>query len=75
MLHFTDGYGNSGRITDSLDVWYSGYWEDEVIDFVQGLETDEDVESAGVEDLDPETHVLVELPEEVPIVEIEREAY
>lgn len=71
MLHFTDGHGNGGQISDSLDVTYTGLWEQEVQDFVAGVEVD--ASDDGIVDLDPETYLLVELPEVVPIVEIVRE--
>lgn len=71
-LYFQDAYGKRGRISDSLDVSYTGYWEEEVTGFVEGMRDDGSIEDEGCAGLDEVNDLLIELPEEFPIREISR---
>lgn len=71
MLYFQDVDGEMGEISDSLRVCYTGHWEEEVSDFVAEVADDRD--GTGFRGLDVITHLLIELPAELPIAEINRE--
>ena len=71
-LSFRDTDGQRGRVTDSLDVEYSGDWREDVEECVQDVE--EAVDSGGGSEPtdDLYTRLVLELPEEAPIVEVEQ---
>lgn len=71
QVHFKDAYGKSGRISESLEVTYSGRWEEEVEDFVGGLKK-ECSDQQTIEGETITTHILLELPDVAPIVEVRR---
>lgn len=71
MLYFQDVDGEMGEISDSLGVCYRGQWDAEVTDFVAAVEDDRD--GTGFGGLDVVTHLLIELPTEIPIAEINRQ--
>lgn len=65
---FEDLDGRRGEVTEELEVRYSGPWRSVVIDCVERLRT----ERSDDPDRDPiHAELVVELPEEAPIVEIE----
>lgn len=73
MLSFTDVEGNAGVITDDLEVEYSGRWRAEIEHLVDELTAD--LEADGARGAREEYGLLIaELPDEAPIVEIERVA-
>lgn len=71
-IHFKDRHGHRGTISETLDVEYAGRWETEVAESLQRI-----VSAVGADDMsDPPvelfTEIVIELPECVPIREIER---
>lgn len=64
-LRFKDEKGHYGTITESLEVRYSGQWRQEVSEIVR--EANEDTPD------DPMTHLIIELPKNVPIPEVSRD--
>lgn len=67
MLSFEDANGRRGKVTETLEIDYSGPWKEDIEETVQKVETD-------CKD-DPYTRLILELPEEAPIVEIEQVDY
>lgn len=71
-ISFRDGDGTRGVITQDLDVCYEARWESEVKSCVE--EVRQELQSNG-EDIRVETaanQLIIDLPEEIPIHEIER---
>lgn len=70
-VEFRDKDGVKGRISEALEVEYYGRFSNEVETFVSGLEEfcEEDRAFDGE---DVMTHVVLELPEYAPIIEVER---
>lgn len=71
-IHFKDRRGHRGTISETLDVEYAGRWETEVAESLQRI-----VSAVGADDTsDPPaevfTEIVIELPESVPIMEVER---
>lgn len=64
--------GQRGRVTDSLDVEYSGDWREDVEECVQDVEEDVDAGGEHGRPDDLYTRLVLELPEEAPIVEVEQ---
>lgn len=74
-LYFQDVFGATGVISDSLEVSYSGRWQEEIEDFVEGMEDDGLVGDGGRDTLNWANYLLIELPKEFPIREISREHF
>lgn len=72
-LTFRDVDGTEGIVTDELEVEYSGAWKREITEFVERLVGEESVEDRWFEGYNEMTHLLIELPEAAPVVEIERD--
>lgn len=70
-VEFTDKDGMNGRISGSLEVEYYGRYRHEIEAFVSGLE-DLCGEDRGFDGEDVMTHILLELPEAAPVIEVER---
>lgn len=74
FISFVDENGVSGRVSEDLTVEYDGDWLEDVESYLAELEdeftTDEEVQLGPDPDLVQE--VLIELPEQLPIVEVER---
>lgn len=71
MVRFTDKRGESGFITESLTVEYSGMWESQVREVVQ--EATEEIPNDDLYDsADLQTYLVMKLPEEAPILEVRR---
>lgn len=70
-IEFRDTDGVKGWISEALEVEYYGRFTDEIEKFVSGLEEfcDEDRAFDGE---DVMTHVVLELPENAPVVEVQR---
>lgn len=68
---FRDRDGVKGWISEALEVEYYGRFADEIERFVSGAEEfcEEDRTFDGE---DVMTHVLLELPENAPVIEVER---
>lgn len=71
-LRFEDPHGRTGRISESLEIDYEGRWEEEVS---RGLEritaaTDADELDDPLDEV--YTLIVLELPDETPIIEVER---
>ena len=69
-LAFENADGRNGRVTDDLDVEYSGDWREDVERCVRQVE-DETADESGRR-WDRYTRLVIGLPEEAPIVEVER---
>lgn len=72
-IYFRDAFGAMGEISDSLEVSYTGHWEEELEEFVEGMGDDGLIGDGGPDKLDEVDHLVIELPEEFPIREISRE--
>lgn len=70
-IEFRDKDGVKGWISEALEVEYYGRFNDEIVKFVSGLE-EFCGEDRVVDGEDVMTHVLLELPENAPVVEVER---
>lgn len=71
-LRFEDETGERGTITESLEVRYSGVWEENVREVV--TEAKEGPPGADLhQPEDPYFYLLIELPEAAPIVEVRRD--
>lgn len=71
-LSFKDTDGASGKVTETLDVEYNGSWEEDVEECVQNVENDLTVTDENISREDLYTRLVLELPEEAPIVEVEQ---
>lgn len=71
-LSFEDHNGATGEVTESLDVEYSGNWKEDVEECVRTVESDLSPGPDTGPAEDPYTRLVLELPEEAPIVEIEQ---
>lgn len=71
-LRFKDKRGRWGKVTESLEVEYSGPWEEEVSTVVEEAR-EEEPDNALYDPEDPLAYVLIELPEKAPIREVGRE--
>lgn len=71
-LRFTDPDGRTGRISETLEIDYEGEWEEEVTSGLERIAADAGAE--GPEDPLHEVYTLIvlELPDEAPIIEVER---
>lgn len=69
---FEDHLGVEGRVLGDLTVDYEGRWSDEVESVVDALEAAVEAERdvPGLATVDQE--LLIQLPERVPVTEIER---
>lgn len=74
-LYFQDVFGARGKISDTLEVSYSGRWEDGLEDFVAEMGDDTLFGGGGPEMLDGANYLLIELPKEFPIREISRDCF
>lgn len=72
MVRFTDTIGESGTITDSLAVEYSGVWESRVREVVQNAR-EETPEDELFDPDNPQTYLIMKLPEEAPITEVRQD--
>lgn len=74
FISFVDENGVSGRVSEDLTVEYDGDWLEEIEDFLGELEAEFSIEEDREAGSDPDLvhEVLIELPEQVPIVEVER---
>lgn len=71
-LSFRDTNGTTGTVTETLEVNYNGKWEADVEECVRTVENGLcPTQDASLSD-DPYTRLVVELPEEAPIVEVEQ---
>lgn len=70
-IEFRDKDGVKGWISEALEVEYYGRFNDEIVKFVSGLE-EFCGEDRGADGEDVMTHVLLELPENAPVIEVER---
>lgn len=71
-LRFRDQHGRFGKVTESLDVEYSGAWQQDVRAVVSDVRED-GADDDLCESSDPLSYLVVALPENAPIVEISRE--
>jgi hypothetical protein len=69
-LSFRDTHGQHGRVTDSLDVEYSGDWREDVEECVRDVAEDVTTDHGSGRGDDPFNRLILELPEEAPIVEV-----
>lgn len=65
---FEDRDGRRGEVTEGLEVRYAGRWRSAVTDCVERLRRER---SADLDGKPIHGELVVELPEEAPIVEIE----
>lgn len=72
VIHFRDRHGKSGVITDSLEVRYDGAWQSEVEECLRRVRAESGTDGADEEDPSVYTRLVLILPEDAPIVEIER---
>lgn len=70
-IEFKDGDRVYGRITDSLEVEYSGRFSSKIEEFVSGLD-DFSNDDRKFEDEDLMMHIILELPEIIPVVDVRR---
>lgn len=71
-LRFKDPDGRTGRISETLEIDYDGEWEEEVTRGLERIKAE-----AGPDDPDDPLHevytlIVLELPDEAPIIEVER---
>lgn len=71
-LRFRDERGRFGKVTDSLDVEYSGAWQQDVNEIVSDVREDRSDDDL-CESSNPLSYLVVALPENAPIVEVSRE--
>ena len=71
-LSFRDYNGRTGEVTETLDVQYNGNWEEDVEECVGSVEDDLSPGRDTGPAEDPYTRLVIELPEEAPIVEVEQ---
>lgn len=71
-LRFRDERGRFGRVTDSLEVEYTGPWEQDVRAVVAAVREEQEADELG-ESTDPMSFLVFALPEHAPIVEVRRE--
>lgn len=71
-LSFKDYNGTTGKVTETLDVEYNGKWKQDVEECVQIVENDTSPGHETSPSDDPYTRLVLELPEEAPIVEVEQ---
>ena len=71
-VSFRDTHGHRGRVTDDLDVEYSGDWREDVEECVQDVEEDVSTGDGSRRGDDFHNRLILELPEEAPIVEAEQ---
>lgn len=64
-LRFKDRRGHYGVVSDTLDIDYSGHWTQEVRDVVR------EAKDASLED--PMAHLIIELGENAPLIEVSRD--
>lgn len=70
-IEFKDVDRVYGRITDSLEVEYSGRFSSKIEEFVSGLD-DFSNDDREFEDEDVMMHIILELPEIIPVVDVRR---
>lgn len=71
-LSFEDTDGRSGRVTETFEVVYAGPWKADVEACVRRIENDHRGDEPDRQADDPYTRLILELPEEAPVVEVER---
>lgn len=71
-LSFEDIEGQRGRVTDGLEVDYTGKWEEEVAECVARVESNHRSNGAGIQHTEVYSRLVLELPTIAPIVEVER---
>lgn len=71
-LRFKDERGRLGTVTESLEVEYSGPWEEEVSAVVEEAKG-EIPDDVLYDPEDPLSYLVIELPESAPIREVSRE--
>lgn len=72
-IHFTDVKGREGAINDSLKVDYEGTWSEEIEEYVTELEGDVCSEDRAFDGHNVMSHLVMELPEVAPIIEVEQD--
>lgn len=70
-IEFKDKDGIYGRISDALEVEYYGRFSSKIEKFVTGLEDFSDGDQA-FQDEDVMTHIMLELPDTAPVMEVQR---
>lgn len=71
-VFFRDAEDRPGRVTEDLVVDYHGEWNEAVEACVRRIEAEHGSGAGEAFDADVSDELLIELPEEAPIVEIER---
>ena len=71
---FRDAENRNGCITEQLEVYYDGPWKATVEAYIEGVEAEYDTEADSFPTGDVYSRLVIELPEEAPIVEIKRAA-
>lgn len=69
---FVDQFGAEGRVNGDLPLDYGGPWPDEIESFLDALQAAEGATDSGPELAAVDQGLLLELPERVPVKEIER---
>jgi hypothetical protein len=71
-LSFEDANGRNGRVTETFEIVYAGSWREDIEACVRRIENDHHSDDPDRRADDPYTRLILELPEEAPIIEIEQ---
>lgn len=69
---FVDQFGAEGSVREDLTVDYDGAWRDEIESYVDSLGTEVGSNDDGPQLAAVHQDILLEIPERVPVTEIER---
>lgn len=72
QIQFTDTRGQSGEITESLEVEYDGEWRQEVAEELRRIAAETQRDDPDDPPTDVYTRIVLELPDEAPVREVER---
>lgn len=72
QLHFTDTRGREGEISESLEVEYDGQWRQEVAAELRRIAAEAQQDDPEDPPTDVYTRIVLELPDEAPVKEVER---
>lgn len=69
---FTDADGVKGYVTETLEVEYQGQWAEEVRESIEEIRDEHSSSNGEVSVEDVGNSLVIGLPEDAPIIEIER---
>lgn len=71
-LSFKDSRGQRGQITESLEVEYTGEWEEEVSQGLRHIAPESNPGDCPRDNEQVFNQIVLELPKKAPIIEVER---